>query len=488
MNTKQMIEKWEAERNKLDERKAHLMQKILDNSASLGSIDYEADGWEQKDADLTKEQEKLTAQSNTIAKSLDTISSQLKELREKERRETTADMRFNLPTGESAPRSEKADLKSIYFMRYADEIKGCDHPVIKNIYGGDYRQINLDQDIALNRFFMNRGKIDMIDTKTLDVTYPSLEVVLQGLQSGISESRLAKAIQVEGIDTLGGYAVPPIRANRILTRAAGMTAVRRAGAMVMNINGPMITWPRVTTDSDVYPSAARADYVPEAGTATETNVEFGDVDVKVHTMSFVIKLSTDLLQSVTNMASIIDKIIGDTVAIREDNDFLVGKGTSTALGVLPGGVNALSLTEVNSGHASQLQEPGLRALRRGILTQNRMAGELSYVMNGTTGGVTERFTDGEGRYFWPNSLNPGDRLFGGTYLESEALNDIAANAFPVIAGNFGRGYAIVERGGLRVFRWQDSNTGANQVWFEVRRPVGGAPIQPEYFAVQKIAA
>jgi HK97 family phage major capsid protein len=50
------------------------------------------------------------------------------------------------------------------------------------------------------------------------------------------------------------------------------------------------------------------------------------------------------------------------------------------------------------------------------------------------------------------------------------------------------GYTIVERAGLTIARYQDSNTGINKVEFHVRRRVGGRVERPWMFSVQEVAA
>ena len=67
------------------------------------------------------------------------------------------------------------------------------------------------------------------------------------------------------------------------------------------------------------------------------------------------------------------------------------------------------------------------------------------------------------------------------------MADAAANTYPLIFGDFS-GYAIVERLGLTIQRYNDSNTGINKVEFQIRRRIGGNVIQQWKFSVQKVAA
>ncbi len=96
----------------------------------------------------------------------------------------------------------------------------------------------------------------------------------------------------------------------------------------------------------------------------------------------------------------------------------------------------------------------------------------------------EEMQDGEGRNYVEDALVVGDEFQGAIWRESEAMPDEAANAYPMIFGDLS-GYAIVERLGMAVQRYNDSNTGINVVEFHIRRRLGGDLIEDYKFAVNK---
>jgi len=69
---------------------------------------------------------------------------------------------------------------------------------------------------------------------------------------------------------------------------------------------------------------------------------------------------------------------------------------------------------------------------------------------------------------------------------SEAMPDAATNVYPLLFG-WMMGYDIVERLGMTIQRFQDSNTGPNVVEYHLRKRVGGRVERPWMFAVQKCA-
>ncbi len=64
---------------------------------------------------------------------------------------------------------------------------------------------------------------------------------------------------------------------------------------------------------------------------------------------------------------------------------------------------------------------------------------------------------------------------------------IAANAYPLIFGDF-RGYVIADRIGMTIDRVTDTTTtGQNKVAFFARRRLGGGVVEPFRFKAQKLA-
>src|SRR5262245_18260647 len=73
-------------------------------------------------------------------------------------------------------------------------------------------------------------------------------------------------------------------------------------------------------------------------------------------------------------------------------------------------------------------------------------------MNKKTAGDVRKLKDGAGRFVWVDSLLPGTppRLLGFRVVECEDMPDIGANSLSIAFGNFGRGYTVVDRVGVRL--------------------------------------
>jgi HK97 family phage major capsid protein len=96
-----------------------------------------------------------------------------------------------------------------------------------------------------------------------------------------------------------------------------------------------------------------------------------------------------------------------------------------------------------------------------------------FVMNRKTQALVRKFKDSSGNYLWQLLAVVGGRasLMTFTVIEAEDMPDVAANSLSVAFGDFGRGYLIVDRQGVRVLR--DPFTAKPYVLFYTTKRVGG---------------
>ena len=381
--------------------------------------------------------------------------------------------------------SRDSAIKAVYQMRYKD----VDEPtsrVMREIYDGDYRMKMYEQDVAFQRY-LKAGETALTSAQRgllrQQMWHP--DHVRQMLKDGLGVGQI-KATMVEGTDVYGGYAVPAERAQEILTRLPGLTAVRAGGARVIQTSSSMIEWLKVTGGGDRYRSAMRGSWGSEASSPGADDFTVGLEQIPVHVYTYKVPFSQSLVEDANNLVEIFTDMVATTLALDEDEAFLVGDGAGKPTGILPDSANGHSLTSPDTGDASAITMDGLKALKRGVAAQYRAPGRASVIGNSSTGLAIEQLKDGDGRYFY-ESLEVGNTVMGATWRESEAMPDVAGSAFPLIYGDLS-GYAIVERLGLSVVRFQDSNTGINKVEYHIRRRIGGDVIEPWKLAVQEVTA
>ena len=94
-------------------------------------------------------------------------------------------------------------------------------------------------------------------------------------------------------------------------------------------------------------------------------------------------------------------------------------------------------------------------------------------MNSKTVGAVRKMKDADGRFMWSDGLaaNEPARLMGYPVLVSEDMPDVGTDTYALAFGDFGRGYLVVDRVGVRVLR--DPYSAKPYVLFYTTKRVGG---------------
>lgn len=404
------------------------------------------------------------------------------------------DPRQGLPLGggdnarPSADETKAATLKSINFIRYGADVDEHRDRILTEVYDGNWREKFALQDQGFKAFLRVGGQTDLMDLNLRKAGVKPLwddGTVIEMLKDGLTVAEI-KATMVSGSDALGGYMIPPQRTAQILQELMGLTVVRRAGAYVIRTTSTSIEWVKVTgATTGQYPSALTGAWGGETQSPTSKNLTFGLETITTSLYTYKVAMSQTLLETATNVASILQQKITETLAIDEDIAFLYGDGAQGPRGIMPSGTPDTGITVLTSGTSGTFKIEDLKSLRRQIASAYRMQGRAVYAFNSATGDHIEKMQDGEGRFYFDAVGEDGKPIFGSPSYESEALPDIASLAHPVIYGDM-RGYAIVEAGpGLEIFRFRDSNTGPNVTEFHVRRRLGGRVVEPYRLAALK---
>lgn len=379
---------------------------------------------------------------------------------------------------------EDPATKAVYQLRFGDEdaIKAA---VFGDLIGKNYQETLWEQSRAFSNYLRGGDQnIDRDQQRLLKMQVFAFEDISEMIKAGYSVAEI-KSTMVEAQGSLGGYAVPATMQSEILRRLPGLTAIRGAGAQVVNLTtGNSTEFLEVTGGNDLYTSGLRGAWGTETQNPDERNLTLGTKTLTANIYTYKVPMSQSLVEDASNLVAILQQEAVTTLAIDEDEAFSVGDGVGKPLGILPGGLNEMGLVEVPSGGASAITADGIKSLKRALPSQYRKNGV--WLGNSDTFGDIELLTDGEDRYMFPD-LTDEDMLLGRKVYEAEALPDVASSAFPLIFGDVS-GYTILERSGMTIARYQDSNTGPNKVEFHFRRRVGGRVTKPWMFRVMKIAA
>lgn len=147
---------------------------------------------------------------------------------------------------------------------------------------------------------------------------------------------------IEGSGTAGGYLVPTDQRSNLMDVDVGINPVVRPRADVIRTSRASVTVP--TLDQSDTPSAdkyldyeggVQAYWTEEAGSKTETEPDFNQLELKVHKLAGYTQASDELVSDSTPaIAGVLTNLFGRAIQRREDYAFLRGTGVGQPLGVL----------------------------------------------------------------------------------------------------------------------------------------------------------
>ncbi|RFB95342.1 capsid protein [Rhizobium leguminosarum bv. trifolii] len=140
-----------------------------------------------------------------------------------------------------------------------------------------------------------------------------------------------------------------------------------------------------------------------------------------------------------------------------------------------------------NGHATNLSADALIKLMYSLPGVYRNRG--TWAMNGTTLAVIRTLKDGNGNYLWQPSYQAGqpETILGRPVVELIDMPDVAANAFPIIFGDFKAGYRIYDRIELQVRPNPYLLATEGMIRFHARRRVGAGVRRTDVFRKLKMA-
>lgn len=181
-------------------------------------------------------------------------------------------------------------------------------------------------------------------------------------------------------------------------------------------------------------------------------------------------------------------------AEQEGAAFINGNGVNKPAGILTyvtGGANAAkhpfgAIPMVNSGAAADITSDSVLDLIYGLPKKYRQ--NARFLTNNLTIAKLRKLKDGQGNYLWQPSAQAGQpaTLHGYGIAEDENMPDVAANALPIMFGDYKRGYLIIDRVGVRVLR--DPYTKKPYILYYTTKRVGGGVQNPECLRALQVAA
>lgn len=301
----------------------------------------------------------------------------------------------------------------------------------------------------------------------------------------------------EGVDSLGGFLVPPDTLGMMVKKIATLAVVRQYAKMITTSRDRVQVPRRKYTADDKYTSPARITWTGELpATATvhrASEPDYGMVTIPVHTAMASLPVSIDLIQdSAYDIEAEITGMLGESFALGEEDVFWNGSGAGRPMGILHDVDGTNGVKSVASGDANLLTADGLITLVYDLPSQYE-SGARIFWKKATELAVRLMKNTTTNEYVWPVEERVGgfgvpERTIQGVPISrTEFVDSVAAGNHPVVMGNLS-GYTIVDRVGLSIQRLTEMYAEQNMIVLLGKKRVGGQLVEPWKIRVQEIGA
>lgn len=229
-----------------------------------------------------------------------------------------------------------------------------------------------------------------------------------------------------------------------------------------------------------------AAWTGETGTKTETTgLKYGQETIPNHELYAMVDISNwDLEDSDFNLDAELRLEFGEQFGVAEGTAFISGDSVGKPEGILTNP----SISEVISGDANLLLANAFFTLY--FAPKSVYAKRASWVMNRSTmlaASILKSAVDGQ--YLLRRlGESPVWNILGSKVEEAVDMPNVGAGLYPVLFGDFQKGYTIADRVALAILRDPYSAATTNCVRFHARKRVGGQVVQAEAIYKMKISA
>jgi len=297
----------------------------------------------------------------------------------------------------------------------------------------------------------------------------------------------------------GGYAVPTQIDAQIMAILRQTSPLRRLAYSVTLGTGAG-SWRKI-----VNRIGGGSRWAHELEERKETSTpQLGAVEIAPEEIYAIPEVTNHVLDdSSFNLEAFLRDDVTAECALGESEAFIVGDGVKKPLGFLtrptsddPDAERPFGTYQhIVTGEAGAFAEDADGGFQSNLIdliftlrAPYRVGDGVGFLMNSLTASRVMKFRDADGRLIWTNGLTAADpnRLLGYPVEIDENMPDIAADALPIAFGNWRRGYAIVDRPGMKLIRDNVTRKGWTKFYFSKR--VGGAPLDTNAVKFLKFSA
>ena len=298
-----------------------------------------------------------------------------------------------------------------------------------------------------------------------------------------------------GVDPDGGFTVEPQVDNTIDGILRDLSPMRSLARVVSMSAGN--SWEKI-----IGRTGSQSGWAGEEDTRDDTDTPtLGKVSIFPEELYAVPQLTNHVLEdSSFDLTAFVTEDVAGEFSVTEGAAFVSGDGIKKPRGFLTRPVSTdgdatrtfgtLQYIATGNAGAFATSNPAdkLHDLLTALKPAYRKGDGVAWLMNSQTANVIRKMKDGQGNYLWTNSIVAGqpDRLLGYPVALDEAMPDIGANEFAVAFGNWKRGYAIVDKSGMRLIVDRVTKKGWTKMYFAKR--VGGGVVDSNAIKRLKFAA
>ena len=303
-----------------------------------------------------------------------------------------------------------------------------------------------------------------------------------------------KALYAADATTGGFFAstdfVSELQAYRLLV------SPMRSIARQMTTSGERVQMPALANDASAYWASEQAAFT------ASTQPTVGMITIPVEEARGLLQVSQQNLEdSSFNLEDLIKKRLGLKFAQLEGTAFVAGTGVGQPRGILSYPIKASSgyaggsagknnvtdsIPYVASGVANNLTADSILNVFMDL--KSLYAPNATYIFTRSTLNTIRLFKDAQSRPLWQPFAGNGlsATIYDRPYVEMPDMPEIAANAYPVIVGDFSN-FLIVDRITLNIQQLNELYAASGLVGYIARMRVGSDVLLPEAFRVLKAA-
>lgn len=294
---------------------------------------------------------------------------------------------------------------------------------------------------------------------------------------------------VTGSNPDGGYLVRPDQRTDVSVSRFFETSPMRAISQIITTGTNEVEIPIDDNES------ASGGWVGEVTAPSETATpQVGVLKIPVHEQFAEPKATQKMLDdSFVNIEAWLARKTDDILTRTENTAFVSGDGSLKPKGFLSyanwasaGVYERNKIEQIASGTSGVITADGLRRLQGSLLEAYQS--RASFLMKRDAFTDVSLLKDGAGRYLLNERMLADGvdiRLLGKPLFFADDMQAVAADSLSVAYGDFGTGYTIVDRMGIRVLR--DPYTAKPYIKFYTTKRVGGAVTNFQAIKLQKLA-